>query len=111
MEYSGVGGKLIHEKKPVAKNLVTLSLESNRIINVFLYFSNLCNYRQTVVKNEFLILVKKMRQRFFFKHIRRKSKCAWFFLCCRARIRRSKKSLKHASIHVRMYLASSGQLM
>ncbi len=26
MEYSGAGGKLIHEKKPEAKNLVTLSL-------------------------------------------------------------------------------------
>ncbi len=28
MEYSGAGGKLIHEKKPEAKNLVTLSLET-----------------------------------------------------------------------------------
>jgi hypothetical protein len=26
MEYSGAGGKLIHEKNPKAKNLVTLSL-------------------------------------------------------------------------------------
>jgi hypothetical protein len=26
MGYSGAGGKLIHEKKPEAKNLVTLSL-------------------------------------------------------------------------------------
>ncbi len=26
MEYSGAGGKLIHEKKPEANNLVTLSL-------------------------------------------------------------------------------------
>jgi hypothetical protein len=26
MEYSGAGGKLIHEKKPEAKNLVTLLL-------------------------------------------------------------------------------------
>ncbi len=26
MQYSGAGGKLIHQKKPEAKNLVTLSL-------------------------------------------------------------------------------------
>jgi hypothetical protein len=28
MGYSGAGGKLIHEKKPEAKNLVTLSLKA-----------------------------------------------------------------------------------